>query len=448
MQHLPSLDAMPAPRPPLRVGLLGIGVVGSGTARVLARNRELIAGRAGRTIELLMVAARNLPRARALVGPGVEVMADTMRVVRHPQVDVVVEAIGGCTVARELVLEAIAQGKHVVTANKALLAEHGSEIFAAAQARGVMVAFEGAVAVSIPIVKALREGLAANRVESLSGIVNGTSNFVLTQMRDRGLAFDAALHEAQRLGYAEADPAFDVDGIDAAHKLVLLAGIAFGTPVRLDAVHVEGVRALQAQDHHHAEQLGYRIKLLAVARRHAEGLELRVQPTLVPASALLAQVDGAMNGVMVHSDAAGVTFYYGAGAGSEQTASAVIADLVDVARLADAMPLQRVPPLGCQPQAMATLAVLRVDELAMRHYLRVPVEDAAATLSAALSAFSDHGITVQAHREVAGGAHQAGTLAFITGETTLQRLQPVEAALQALPGVRGPAVRLCVQPLS
>ncbi|MED5621090.1 homoserine dehydrogenase [Ideonella sp. BN130291] len=448
MQHLPSPDATPAPRPPLRVGLLGIGVVGSGTARVLVRNRELIAGRAGRTIDLLMVAARNLPRARALVGPDVEVLADAMRVVRHPQIDVVVEAIGGCTVARELVLEAIAHGKHVVTANKALLSEHGCEIFAAAQARGVMVAFEGAVAVSIPIVKALREGLAANRVESVAGIVNGTSNFVLTKMRGRGLSFDKALHEAQRLGYAEADPAFDVDGIDAAHKLVLLASIAFGTPVRLDAVHVEGIRALQAEDHHHAEQLGYRIKLLAVARRHAEGLELRVQPTLLPASTLLAQVDGAMNGVMVHSDAAGVTFYYGAGAGSEQTASAVIADLVDVARLADALPVQRVPALGRQLHVMAAVPALQVDELPTRNYLRLPVDDAAATLPAALRAFSEHDITVLAHRETAGEAPHAGALAFITGEATPLQLRPVLAALEGLPGVRGPVVRLCVQPLS
>ncbi|WP_395702279.1 homoserine dehydrogenase [Aquabacterium sp.] len=293
--------------PPLRVGLLGIGTVGSGTCRVLARNQALIRDRAGRAIELAMVAARNLARARQIAGPGIEVLDDALRLVRHPQVDVVVEAIGGCGDARTLVLEAIAQGKHVVTANKALLALHGDEIFAAARAQGVMVAFEGAVAVSIPIVKALREGLAANRIEWLAGIVNGTSNHVLTEMRDKGVPFDEALREAQRLGYAEADPAFDVDGIDAAHKLALLAAMAFGTRIDCGAIAVQGIRDLQPDDHALARLLGYRLKLLAVARRRPEGLALSVRPTLVPARSLLANVDGAMNGVMVQGDACGPT---------------------------------------------------------------------------------------------------------------------------------------------
>jgi homoserine dehydrogenase len=429
------------------VGLLGIGTVGSGTCRVLARNRALIRGRAGRDIDLLMVAARNLPRARTLVGPGVEVMGDGMRLVRHPQIDVVVEAIGGCTVARELVLQAIAHGKHVVTANKALLAEHGQQIFAAAQAQGVTVAFEGAVAVSIPIVKALREGLAANRVDWVAGIVNGTSNFILTQMRDKGMPFGAALQEAQRLGYAEADPAFDVDGIDAAHKLSLLAGMAFGTPVRMDGLHVEGIRSLQAQDHRLAEQLGYRIKLLALARRQGDGLVLQVRPTLLPASTLLAQVDGAMNGVLVCSDAAGLTMYYGAGAGSEPTASAVIADLVDLARAAGAAAGQRVPALGFQPGAMAVVPALPNDDVVTRHFLRVPAADGSRALDDVMAALARHGLTVRAQQGLIDGP-EGRSLGFITDEATQAVLRTTVQALQALPSVRGKVVHLCAEHLA
>jgi homoserine dehydrogenase len=446
MQHRPSPSALPAAPPPLRVGLLGIGTVGSGTCRVLERNRTLIRGRAGRDIDLLMVAARNLPRARTLVGPGVEVMADGLRLVRHPQIDVVVEAIGGCTVARELVLQAIEHGKHVVTANKALLAEHGEEIFASAQARGVMVAFEGAVAVSIPIVKALREGLAANRVDWVAGIVNGTSNFVLTQMRDKGLPFDAALQEAQRLGYAEADPAFDVDGIDAAHKLTLLAGMAFGAPVRMDMLHIEGIRSLQAQDHRLAAQLGYRIKLVAMARRCGEALALQVRPTLLPAGALLAQVDGAMNGVLVQTDAAGLTMYYGAGAGAEPTASAVVADLVDVARCAAAPAAQRVPSLGFHPQAMVALPALPAEEVVSRHYLRLSVAHGPDVVAEVMALLAWHGITVHSHVDTANG-DEGRTLAFVTGEAARGRLSAAMQALQALPCVRGAAVHWCVEHL-
>jgi homoserine dehydrogenase len=370
LEPLPSRSA--APRA-LHVGMIGIGTVGAGTYRVLARNQADIAGRAGRPIELVMVAARNLERAAGIVGGTVELTDDPLRVATHPDIDVVVEVAGGTGPAREWVLAAMAHGKHVVTANKALLAVHGAEIFAAARQHGVAVAYEGAVAVSIPIVKALREGLTANRIEWVAGIINGTTNFILSKMEGEGLDFAAALAEAQALGYAEADPAFDIEGIDAAHKLTLLAANAFGTSVRLADVQVEGITSLQRTDVACAAQLGFRIKLLGVARRREEGVELRVQPALVPTSHLMAHVNGSMNGIMVKGDAAGVTMYYGAGAGSEQTASAVIADLVDVARLDGTHVAQRVPHLGFHAHAMRALPVLPRAATCSSHYLRVPV---------------------------------------------------------------------------
>ena len=366
-----------APRP-LRVGMIGIGTVGSGTFRVLARNQAEIAGRAGRGIKLVMVCARSLARAMRVVGRDAALTNDPMLVATHPDVDVVVEVAGGTSPAREWVLAAIRAGKHVVTANKALLATHGNEIFAAARQHGVTVAYEGAVAVSIPIIKALREGLTANRIEWVAGIINGTTNFILSKMRDEGLGFAEALSQAQALGYAEADPTFDIEGIDAAHKITLLAANAFGMPVRFVDAQVEGITRLQGLDVACAEQLGYRIKLLGVARhRQGEGVELRVQPALVPATHLLAQVNGSMNAVMVKGDAAGVTMFYGAGAGSEQTASAVIADLVDVARLQGTTPAQRVPHQGFHAHAVdERLAVLPRAAVHTRHYLRVPVHTA------------------------------------------------------------------------
>ena len=369
-----------APRP-LRVGMIGIGTVGSGTFRVLARNQAEIAGRAGRGIKLVMVCARSLARAMRVVGRDAALTNDPMLVATHPDVDVVVEVAGGTSPAREWVLAAIRAGKHVVTANKALLATHGNEIFAAARQHGVTVAYEGAVAVSIPIIKALREGLTANRIEWVAGIINGTTNFILSKMRDEGLGFAEALAQAQALGYAEADPTFDIEGIDAAHKITLLAANAFGMPVRFVDAQVEGITRLQGLDVACAEQLGYRIKLLGVARRRkagdADGVELRVQPALVPATHLLAQVNGSMNAVMVKGDAAGVTMFYGAGAGSEQTASAVIADLVDVARLQGTTPAQRVPHQGFHAHAVnEQLAVLPRAAVHTRHYLRVPVHTA------------------------------------------------------------------------
>jgi homoserine dehydrogenase len=367
--------AAPLTPPPLRVGLLGLGTVGGGTYRVLQRNGDVIAARTGRRIQIAMVAVRNLARAAGMVGDGVALVDDPFQVVNHADIDVVVEVIGGTTLARELVLRAIANGKHVVTANKALLAEHGAEIFAAAHAQGVVVAYEGAVAVSIPIIKALREGLTANRIEWVAGIINGTTNFILTQMRSHGLGFTAALQEAQRLGYAEADPAFDVQGVDAAHKLTLLASNAFGVPVQFDKVHTEGITALEQVDIGFAERLGYRVKLLGIAKRAEHGIELRVHPTLIPEDHLLAQVHGSMNAVLVKSDAAGVTMYYGAGAGAEQTASAVIADLVDVARVAGTRHGDRVPYLAFQQHAVVALPVAPIADVVTAYYLRLDVTD-------------------------------------------------------------------------
>ena len=363
---------------PLRVGMIGIGTVGAGTFRVLARNQAEIAGRAGRGIKMVVVCARSLARAMSVVGKDVALTNDPMQVATHPDVDVLVEAAGGTGPARDWVLAAIRAGKHVVTANKALLATHGNEIFAAARQHGVAVAYEGAVAVSIPIVKALREGLTANRIEWVAGIVNGTTNFILSKMRDEGVGFAEALAQAQALGYAEADPTFDIEGIDAAHKISLLAANAFGMPVRFADAQVEGITALQGLDVACAEQLGFRIKLLGVARRRdGEGVELRVQPALVPATHLLAHVNGSMNAVMVKGDASGVTMYYGAGAGSEPTASAVIADLVDLARLDGTRAAQRVPHLGFHASAgNEGLAVLPRAAVHTRHYLRVPVQSA------------------------------------------------------------------------
>ncbi|MDM0020950.1 homoserine dehydrogenase [Variovorax saccharolyticus] len=376
VQSLQPPRRLPAASRPLRVGMIGIGTVGSGTFRVLARNQAEIAARAGRGIELVIVAARNLERAARIVEGRVELTSDAFRVATHPDVDVVVEVAGGTGAARDWVLAAIAHGKHVVTANKALLAVHGSEIFAAARQHGVAVAYEAAVAVSIPIVKALREGLTANRIEWVAGIINGTTNFILSKMRDEGLDFAGALTQAQALGYAEADPAFDVEGIDAAHKIALLAANAFGMPVCFADAQVEGITGLQSLDVDCAEQLGFRVKLLGIARRRADGVELRVQPALVPAAHLMAQVNGSMNGIMVKADAAGLTMYYGAGAGSEQTASAVIADLVDVARLDGTHAGQRVPHLGFHAHAMNALPVLPRADVRSAHYLRVPLHAA------------------------------------------------------------------------
>ncbi|MDR1968970.1 MAG: homoserine dehydrogenase [Burkholderiaceae bacterium] len=432
---------------PIRVGLLGIGTVGSGVFNVLRRNQEEIRRRAGRGIEVAMVADLDTARAQGIVGPGVQVTADARAVIANPAIDIVIELIGGYGIARQLVLEAIAAGKHVVTANKALLAVHGTEIFEAAHAKGVMVAFEAAVAGGIPIIKALREGLTANRIRWIAGIINGTTNFILSEMRDKGLDFDAALKDAQRLGYAEADPTFDIEGIDAAHKATLMSAIAFGMPMRFDQAYVEGITHLAAQDIKYAEQLGYRIKLLGVTKRADKGIELRVHPCLVPAGRLIANVEGAMNAVMVHGDAVGTTLYYGKGAGSEPTASAVIADLVDITRLHTADPEHRVPSLAFHPDAMNDLHVLPMSEVVTSYYLRLRVADETGVLARVAALLADAGISIDAvlQREsgkIGGEGATQTDLIVLTHDTREGALDDVLAKVQALPAVLAPIVRI------
>ena len=432
---------------PIQVGLLGIGTVGGGTFRVLQRNQEEIKRRAGRGIEIGIVAARDLVRARRLVGPDTLLTADPFEVVNHPDVEIVVEVIGGTTLAKDLVMRAIANGKHVVTANKALLAEHGNEVFAAAQKHGVMVAFEGAVAVSIPIIKALREGLSGNRIEWVAGIINGTTNFILSEMRDKGLGFDTVLAQAQALGYAEADPSFDIEGFDAAHKATILASVAFGIPIQFKPDHVEGITQLAAADIAYAFQMGYRIKLLGIAKRTGQGIELRVHPTLIPAKRLLANVEGSMNGIMVKSDAAGITMYYGAGAGSEQTASAVIADLVDVARLHTADAAQRVPHLAFQPDAMSSEPVLPMSAVVTSYYLRLRVADQAGVLAKVAGILADCDISIDAviQREAdeidSDNAAQTD-LIILTHDCVESRMDTALARMQTLPTVLQKIVRI------
>ncbi|MFP5344492.1 MAG: homoserine dehydrogenase, partial [Gammaproteobacteria bacterium] len=360
---------------PVKIGLLGLGTVGGGTINVLARNAGEITRRAGRGIEVTHAAARDLKKARICKTAGIKLTAKPMEVVSDPEIEIVAELMGGMDPARELVLHAIANGKHVVTANKALIARHGNEIFRAARAKGVMVAFEAAVGGGIPIIKAIREGLAGNRIEWLAGIVNGTSNFILTEMRDKDRDFADVLAEAQRLGYAEADPAFDIEGIDAAHKLTILAAIAFGIPLQFDKVYTEGVTRVTRDDVNYAEQFGYRIKHLAIARRTPAGVQLRVHPTLIPRRRLIANVDGVMNAVVVTGDAVGPTLYYGAGAGAEPTASAVVADLVDVVRALTSDPENRVPHLAFQPDALSDLPILPMEQVETAYYLRLQAAD-------------------------------------------------------------------------
>jgi homoserine dehydrogenase len=381
---------------PINVGLLGIGTVGGGTFTVLQRNADEIARRAGRPIRITVVADKNLELAKKVTGGKCRLTDDAFSVVSDPEVDIVIELIGGCGVAKELVLKAIANGKHVVTANKALLATHGNEIFKAAQDKGVMVAFEAAVAGGIPIIKALREGLTANRIEWIAGIINGTTNFILSEMRDKGLSFDTVLKEAQRLGYAEADPTFDIEGVDAAHKITILSALAFGIPMQFDRAYIEGISKLDAIDIKYAEQLGYRIKLLGITKRTPEGVELRVHPTLIPARRLIANVEGAMNAVVVQGDAVGATLYYGKGAGAEPTASAVIADLVDVTRMHTADPEHRVPHLAFQPNAMADLKILPMDEVQTSYYLRLRVQDKPGVLADITRILADEQISIDA----------------------------------------------------
>jgi homoserine dehydrogenase len=431
----------------IKVGLLGIGTVGGGVFNVLKRNHDEILRRAGIGIEIAMVADLDTARAQTMVGSDVKVVADAREVIANPEIDIVIELIGGYGIAKQLVLEAIEAGKHVVTANKALLAVHGTEIFSAAHRKGVMVAFEAAVAGGIPIIKSLREGLTANRIEWIAGIINGTTNFILSEMRDKGLDFDVALKEAQQLGYAEADPTFDIEGVDAAHKASLMSAIAFGVPVQFDKAYIEGIAKLGAQDIKYAEQLGYRIKLLGITKKTAHGIELRVHPTLVPNKRLIANVEGAMNAVMVHGDAVGTTLFYGKGAGSEPTASAVIADLVDIARLHTAASAQRVPHLAFQPDAMSDTPVLSMGEVVTSYYLRLNVADEAGVLAkvTGILAAADISIDAMLQREadeVGGEGSTQTDLIILTHDCVEAKMNEALAQMQALPTVLAPITRI------
>jgi homoserine dehydrogenase len=414
----------------------------------LQRNAEEITRRAGRPIRITVVADKNVELAKKVTGGACRVTDDAFSVVNDPEVDIVIELIGGYGVAKELVLKAIANGKHVVTANKALLATHGNEIFKAAQDKGVMVAFEAAVAGGIPIIKAVREGLTANRIEWIAGIINGTTNFILSEMRDKGLSFDTVLKEAQRLGYAEADPTFDIEGVDAAHKITILAAIAFGIPMQFDKAHIEGISKLDATDIKYAEQLGYRIKLLGITKRTPEGVELRVHPTLIPSKRLIANVEGAMNAVLVHGDAVGATLYYGKGAGAEPTASAVIADLVDITRMHTADPEHRVPHLAFQPNAMADLKILPMDEVQTSYYLRLRIQDKPGVLADITRILADEQISIDAmiQKEPAEGEVQTD-LIMLTHQTREKRVNAAIAKIEALSVVSGKVTKLRLEEL-
>ncbi|MEW9899786.1 homoserine dehydrogenase [Chitinivorax sp. PXF-14] len=433
---------------PIKVGLLGIGTVGGGTATVLKRNAQEISRRAGREIQLAMVADLNVDRARQIAGEGVTVTADGNEVVNHPDIDIVVELIGGTGIAKQLVLKAIENGKHVVTANKKLLAEYGNEIFAKAQDKGVIVAFEAAVAGGIPIIKALREGLTANRIEWIAGIINGTSNFILTEMREKGSDFADVLKEAQRLGYAEADPTFDIEGHDAAHKLTLMSAIAFGIPVQFDKAYLEGISRLTSADITYAEELGYRIKLLGITKRKASGIELRVHPTLIPEKRLIANVNGVMNAVLAKGDAVGQTMYYGAGAGAEPTASAVVADLVDITRLHTADPEHRVPHLAFQPNQLSDLPILPIDEIETCYYLRLSAEDKPGVLADVTRILADADISIDAmmQKEPAEGQTLVDVI-ILTHLAVEKDVNAAIAGIEALPTINGKVTRIRLETL-
>lgn len=434
---------------PIKVGLLGLGTVGAGTFKVLRRNQEEITRRAGRRIEISMVAVRNIPKAKNLVGSHCEIVGDSMQVVNNPEIDIVVELIGGTELTKKIVLAAIANGKHVVTANKALLAIHGNEIFKAAQEKGVMVAFEAAVAGGIPIIKSLREGLTANRIEWVAGIINGTTNFILSEMRDKGLDFATALKQAQELGYAEADPTFDIEGIDAAHKATILSAIAFGISMQFDKAYVEGISQLQAIDINYAEQLGYRIKLLGITKRTEKGIELRVHPTLIPAKRLIANVEGAMNAVLVQGDAVGATMYYGKGAGAEATASAVIADLVDITRLATADPEHRVPHLAFQPHSIGDEVILPMSEITTSYYLRLRVADEAGVLADVTRILADFTISIDAMLQKEPAVNETQTdIIMLTHQTQEKNVIAAIEKIERLTSVFGQVTKIRLEALS
>jgi len=433
---------------PVRVGLLGLGVVGCGTLTVLSRNREEITRRAGRRIQIVQAAARDPRKERTCPMDGVELVTDAELVVNNPAVEVVVELIGGYDLARDLVLRAIANGKHVVTANKALIALHGNEIFRAAQDRGVMVAFEAAVAGGVPIIKTIREGLTANRIEWIAGIINGTTNYILTEMRDRGAEFADVLAEAQRLGYAEADPSFDIDGIDTGHKLTILAAIAFGIPLKFKDAYIEGIRHITRADVAYAEELGYALKLLGIARRASGGIELRVHPTLIPERRLIANVDGAMNAVLVKGDAVGPTLFYGTGAGAEPTASAVVADLVDVVRTLTTDPTNRVPHLAFQADALVDVAILPMTEVRTSYYLRLLAEDRPGVLADVTRILGDRGISIEAilQKEPAEGEN-AVPIIILTHPVLEQNMNSAIRRIESLGAIRAPVTRIRLEHL-
>jgi homoserine dehydrogenase len=435
---------------PINIGILGLGTVGGGVYTVLARNESEITRRAGRPLRVHSVATRNLDEARQIMGAAgkVRLTDDAFSVVNDPEIEIVAELIGGDTLAKDLVLKAIANGKHVVTANKALLAKHGNEIFAAAREQGVMVGFEAAVAGGVPIIKALREGLTANRIQWIAGIINGTTNFILSEMRDKGLSFAEVLKEAQRLGYAEADPTFDIEGVDAAHKLTIMAAIAFGIPMQFERAYIEGISRLEADDIKYAEQLGYRIKLLGITQRKTSGIELRVHPTLIPARRLIANVEGAMNAVLVSGDAVGATLYYGKGAGAEPTASAVIADLVDVTRMQTADPEHRVPHLAFQPDALHDTPILPIDEVETSYYLRLRVEDKPGVLADITRILADQNISIDAmiQREPSEGEPQTDII-MLTHQTREKQVNAAIAKIEALAAVKRKVIRLRLEEL-
>lgn len=433
---------------PIQVGLLGIGTVGGGTFAVLNRNQEEISRRAGRGILIKVVADKDLARARNLVGHRAEITDDAFALVQRPDIDIVVELIGGTGIAKELMLAAIENGKHVVTANKALLAIHGNEIFLAAQKKGVMVAFEAAVAGGVPIIKALREGLTANRIEWIAGIINGTSNFILSEMREKGSAFGEVLAQAQKLGYAEADPTFDIEGVDAAHKLTIMAAIAFGIPMQFDKAYTEGISKLTKDDIRYAEELGYRIKLLGITRRAKKGIELRVHPTLIPAKRLIANVEGVMNAILVKGDAVGPTLYYGAGAGAEPTASAVVADLVDVTRMHTADPEQRVPHLAFQPDRMSDLAILPIAEVETSYYLRLRVLDRPGVLADITRILADESISIDAMVQKEPGENEEQVDIIMLTHLTLEKsVDRAIGRIESLPVVSGKVTRIRLEEL-
>jgi homoserine dehydrogenase len=427
----------------INVGLLGIGTVGGGAFTVLKRNQEEIGRRAGCAITMKVVADKDQDKLRSIVGERALITANAMEVVENRDIDIVVELIGGTGIARELILKAIAHGKHVVTANKALLAQHGNEIFAAARKANVMVAFEGSVGGGIPIIKSLREGLTANRIEWIAGIINGTSNFILSEMRDKGASFGDVLKEAQRLGYAEADPTFDVEGVDAAHKLTIMAAIGFGIPMQFGSAYVEGISKLTREDIRYAEELGYRIKLLGIAKRKQNGIELRVHPTLIPERRLIANVEGVMNAILVKGDAVGQTMYYGAGAGAEPTASAVVADLVDVARMMTADPEHRVPHLAFQPDQLSSTPILPMSEVETSYYFRMRVQDKPGVLADITRILADSSISIEAmiQKEPPEGQTQVDII-MLTHLTVEKNVNAALEKVEALPVVKGKVTRI------